>query len=84
MYGVGRFLQEVDNCRVMCVYLRGDHQDKYSNMPRQGERFTCLVDTLDIPKNDRLTGLRAQRHYTEQIVYHLASMEEQYFARRRE
>jgi 1-acyl-sn-glycerol-3-phosphate acyltransferase len=83
-YGVGRFLQEADNCRVLCVYLRGDHQDQYSNMPYQGERFTCLVDPLDISRNDQRVGLRAQRHYTEQIIHHLAAMEERYFACRRE
>lgn len=83
-YGVGRFLQDVDDCRVLCVYLRGDHQDQYSNMPYQGERFTCLVDILDIPRNNHQLGLRVQRHYTEQIIQHLAAMEERYFAYRRE
>jgi len=79
-YGVGRFLQDVDDCHVLCVYLRGDHQDQYSNMPYQGERFTCLVETLDISRDNHQTGLRAQRHYTEQIIQHLAAMEERYFA----
>ncbi|HPX55328.1 MAG TPA: lysophospholipid acyltransferase family protein [Syntrophales bacterium] len=82
-YGVGRFLEGSDNCRVMCLYLRGDHQDHYSNMPRWRENFTCLIDTLEIKKNGQ-TGLRAQKQYTEQIVRHLSAMEEQYFASGRE
>ncbi|MDX9746173.1 MAG: lysophospholipid acyltransferase family protein [Syntrophales bacterium] len=82
-YGVGRFLEGVDDCRVLCLYLRGDHQERYSNMPKRGERFTCLIDTLEIKKNGQ-NGLRAQRQYTEQIVRHLSAMEEQYFASCRE
>ena len=82
-YGVGRFLEGVEMCRVMCLYLRGDHQERYSNMPKWGENFTCLIDTLEIKKTGQ-SGLRAQRQYTEQIVRRLAAMEEQYFAGCRE
>ena len=82
-YGAGRFLEGSDECRVMCLYLRGDHQDQYSNMPRWGERFTCLIDTLELQRTNQ-TGLRAQRQYTEQIVHRLSAMEEQYFGHCRE
>ncbi|MGP8154308.1 MAG: lysophospholipid acyltransferase family protein [Smithella sp.] len=32
-YGVGRFIKNVENCKVMCMYLRGDKQDNYSVIP---------------------------------------------------
>ena len=82
-YGVGRFIGSEDGCRVLCFYLRGDHQENYSLIPRLGERFTMLVDVL-VPQKTELTGLRAQRHYAEQIIKRLAQMEESYFTARRQ
>ncbi len=82
-YGVGRFVQNFENCKVMCIYLRGDGQDQYSDIPRLGERFSISVDVLT-PKRTELNGLRAQRHYAEMIINHLAHMEEAYFASRRQ
>jgi len=82
-YGVGRFVQTFEDCRVMCIYLRGDGQDHYSNMPKRGEHFTVHVDVLT-PKRTALNGLRAQRYYAEMIINHLAHMEETYFASRRQ
>jgi hypothetical protein len=77
-YGVGRFLKNHEDCRVMCVYLRGDHQDAYSDIPRLGERFIMRVETFR--PLTRYKGLRGQRDYAEQIMKRLAGMEETYFA----
>jgi hypothetical protein len=82
-YGVGRFISCCENCKVLCIYMRGDRQDKYSAIPRLGERFTISVDVLT-PKRTEQNGLRAQRQYAEQIINHLAYMEEAYFAARRQ
>lgn len=77
-YGVGRFIKAHEDCRVMCVYLRGDHQDVYSSIPRFCERFTMSVETFK-PRT-RYKGLRGDRDCAEQIVGRLARMEEDYFA----
>ena len=82
-YGVGRFVDSEKDCHVLCIYLRGDHQDRYSNIPRFGEHFTIAVEVL-IPQRTELNGLRAQRHYAEQIINRLAQMEETYFEARRQ
>jgi 1-acyl-sn-glycerol-3-phosphate acyltransferase len=82
-YGVGRFVSSEEDCRVLCIYLRGDHQDKYSKVPRLGEHFTIAIDVL-IPEKTELSGLRAQRHYAEQIINRLAQMEGAYFEARRQ
>lgn len=78
-YGVGRFIKEFEQCKVICVYLRGDHQHTYSMIPRFGERFTMKVEVFQ-PQPTAQNGLRAQRHYAEQIIHRLARMEEEYFA----
>lgn len=82
-YGVGRFISSNETCKVLCIYMRGDGQETYSNRPRFGERFSIAVDVLN-PDKTGLNGLRAQRHYAEQIIKHLAQMEEKYFAARRQ
>lgn len=82
-YGVGRFIKSVENCKVMCMYLRGDHQENYSVIPVWGEKFSLHMEIFTpqpVPGSD----LRAQREYASQIIDRLAKMEENYFALRRE
>ncbi len=78
-YGVGRFVNSMADCKVMCIYLRGDGQENFSDIPRLGERFSVAIEVLT-PQKTELSGLRAQRHYADQIVKQLALMEEVYFA----
>jgi len=75
--GVGRIYRSVPNCRVICVYLRGDHQDDYSDMPVRGERFRGSVSVIE-PKTS-YRGLRASRDIAFQIAQRLANMEQEYF-----
>ncbi|MBN1663655.1 MAG: 1-acyl-sn-glycerol-3-phosphate acyltransferase [Deltaproteobacteria bacterium] len=78
-YGVGYFIEHCAKAKVLCLYLRGDHQDEYSNLPQWGEHFTAGAEVLE-PVHTELSGLRAQRAYAEQIVKQLARMEESHFA----
>ncbi len=75
--GVGRVYRSVPDCSVICVYLRGDHQDGYSNMPIRGERFRGAVSVVE-PKTS-FRGLRASRDVSRQIARRLANMEQEYF-----
>lgn len=81
-YGVGRFVQDVEGCKIMCLYLRGDKQNNYSAIPAWGEIFSVQVEVfMPVPAAD--SGLRAQRDYAAQIIDRLVQMEEKYFALRR-
>lgn len=82
-YGVGRFVQDVEDCKVMCIYLRGDKQRRYGFIPAWGDKFYAQVEVFK-PTRVEQTGLRAQREYASQIINRLAQMEDQYFALRRE
>lgn len=79
-YNVGRWFCNIENVRVLCVYIRGDHQDTYSNFPRFGEKFTMMVEQCRPYTNFK--GLRAHRACAGQIIENLADMEKRYFARR--
>jgi 1-acyl-sn-glycerol-3-phosphate acyltransferase len=80
-YGVGRFLDENSDCRVMLIYLRGDGQADYGTFPRYGEQFTMTVEAFD-PGAREAGGLRLQREYARRIIERLADTEDAYFAGR--
>lgn len=80
-YGVGRILQEVPDCRVLCVYLRGKGQETFSNFPEPGEVFE--IDLAVINPTSAHVGRRGARDLSHQIVEKLKAMEEQHFANKR-
>lgn len=76
-YGPGRLAGSSPDCRVMCLYLRGDRQKSWSSIPALNEQFFISVTTCDINRN--LTGLKAHRDHSRQIIRTLAEMETAYF-----
>jgi hypothetical protein len=78
--GVGRLIKEVEGCRVLCVYLRGDAQRTWSNLPARGETFT--IATRLVEPRTGLRGLRASRDLATQVVHQLIEMEGEYLAER--
>jgi 1-acyl-sn-glycerol-3-phosphate acyltransferase len=76
-YGVGRILRRLPDCRVLCVYLRGERQVTFSDLPRRGDRFYIKVEP--ITPTSPASGLRAERDLARQTVTHLAAMEQRYF-----
>jgi hypothetical protein len=78
--GVGRLLKEVDSCRVLCVYARGDAQETWSNLPARGETFTVALRVVE-PRTP-LRGLRGTRDLATQVVRALADLEREHFASR--
>lgn len=77
-YGVGRIVKALPGCRVLCVYVRGEHQRSWSSVPERGERLHVRVDTLE-PKSDH-AGLRGSRDIARQINARLIEMEQAHFA----
>jgi hypothetical protein len=75
--GVGRLIREVEGCRVLCVYARGDGQHTWSNLPARGETFTISLRVVE--PGTTLQGPRASRDLATQVVRHLADMEREHF-----
>ncbi|MGH7818851.1 MAG: lysophospholipid acyltransferase family protein [Candidatus Binatia bacterium] len=76
-YGAGRIVNAVGGCRVLCVYLRGEGQETWSDLPARGERFRVLLDCFE-PASAR-KGLRGSLDVTRQILERLAALEARYF-----
>lgn len=78
-WGVGRIVGTVEGCRVVCVYMRGDAQETWSDRPAKGDRLRVSVTCIE-PKSDA-RGARRARDLSTQIIGQLVRMEEAYFAR---
>ena len=76
-HGVGRLVKSVPGARVLCVYLRGDHQEEFSFLPVKGETFHLGTSWLE-PASEK-TGLRGSVEITDQILTRLEDMEAEYF-----
>jgi hypothetical protein len=76
-YGVGRLVTALPGCRVLCVYLRGEGQQSWSDLPRRGERFRVSVACIE-PKSDQ-RGLRGSLDVARQITTRLAELEQRHF-----
>ena len=79
-YGVGNIIKDIPGCRVLCVYIRGDRQDTYSNFPHKGDTLYIKTEVI-VPQSDK-KGMRAARELSVQVLEKLKSMEDEYFAMR--
>lgn len=80
-HGVGRIVTALPGCRILCVYLRGDHQETYSDMPVRNECFHVELAWAE-PRTEA-RGLRGSLDIARQIVGRLAEMERKYFDARK-
>ncbi len=76
-YGVGRMIGDLPRCRVLCVYLRGEHQDGFSDLPARGERFHVRLGAVR-PMSDQ-KGMRRARDLAQQVMRTLAQLEQRHF-----
>jgi 1-acyl-sn-glycerol-3-phosphate acyltransferase len=76
-YGVGRIIKALPGCSVLCVYLRGEGQETWSDRPASGERFQVAIECFE-PKTD-LRGLRGSLDLGGQILRRLEQLERRHF-----
>ena len=76
-YGVGGIVKALPDCRVLCVYVRGDKQQGYTTLPARGDRFRVVLQSLEPKTTQR--GLRGSLNISKQIISQLADMERGYF-----
>jgi len=79
-HGIGRIIGALPDCRVLCVYLRGDKQESWSNFPKRRDSFYVDVSLIEPKSEER--GMRRSRDLVKQVASRLAAMEQTYFANR--
>ncbi|MBN8548208.1 MAG: 1-acyl-sn-glycerol-3-phosphate acyltransferase [Deltaproteobacteria bacterium] len=77
-YGVGKILQEIPDCQVLCAYLRGAGQETYSDFPKRNEVFSVELEVMKPESNH--SGLRGARDQSRQVIAKLKEMEDRHFA----
>ncbi|APJ02871.1 lysophospholipid acyltransferase family protein [Silvanigrella aquatica] len=80
-YGVGKIIQSVPECRVLCIYVRGDKQETYSNYPLKNSNFYISMNIVT-PKT-ALSGREGCSQIVTQIAKEIKSQEDKYFHSRR-
>jgi 1-acyl-sn-glycerol-3-phosphate acyltransferase len=69
------------DCRILCVYVRGNKQDEFSSYPPKGSRIFVDMELLPMPSAaNRQSGGTPYHDLTSQIGQTLKAMEDRYFA----
>ncbi len=79
-YGIGKLVQAVPNCRVLCVYMRGRMQDTFSDFPKRGDIFDVALEVIS--PSSSASGLRGAKERSMQVTLKLKEMEERHFEQR--
>lgn len=78
-YGIGKIVEDVGDCNILCVYMRGDKQKTYSQIPAKKDILTVSLEVLK-PDLIATKGLRNQRAISIRIMEKLKEMEDRHFA----
>lgn len=79
-YGIGQLLVGLNRPQVLCCYLRGRRQEGATGVPPWGDTLDLEVEVLE--PSTTLTGMRAWRDLSRQVIEKLKSLEDAWFARR--
>lgn len=79
-FGVGKIAASLENAQILCIYLRGDKQENYSNYPPKNSRFDLQMKLIE-PKIESLPKKQASVEIVKQIGATIKAMENQYFAK---
>lgn len=80
-FGVGKIMTSLENARVLCIYLRGDKQENYSNYPPKNSVFDLKMKLIE-PNAQGLPKKQASVEIVKQIGATIKQMENDYFERR--
>ncbi|GIX40466.1 MAG: 1-acyl-sn-glycerol-3-phosphate acyltransferase [Leptospiraceae bacterium] len=77
-YGVGRIVYDLKDIEVLCVYLRGNKQKSFTNLPEKDSEFYISYKIIT-PITTEKKRLAAERDLALQIGHTIKQLEEEYF-----
>ena len=80
-FGVGKIASSLEDCRVLCIYLRGDKQETFSNYPARGSRFNMKMHLIK-PTSTQTSRKQISVEMVHQIGAVIKQLENEYFAER--
>ena len=77
-FGVGKILTSFEEAQVLCIYIRGDKQKKYTNYPPKGSKFTMKMKVIE---PDLRNGVKKQASISvvKEIGQTIKTMENEFF-----
>jgi 1-acyl-sn-glycerol-3-phosphate acyltransferase len=76
-YGIGQIIAQMNECRVLCVYLRSNLQEGASGFPTRGSKFNLDYTLLNFSKEEQ--GFHKITVITEKIADQIQRLEQHYF-----
>jgi 1-acyl-sn-glycerol-3-phosphate acyltransferase len=76
-FGVGKIIQSLGECNVLCLYIRGDKQAGHSNYPPRGSKFRPLIKLIKVKANSE--NRRAYLEIGVEIAKNIKELENKYF-----
>ena len=83
-FGVGKIITSLENPEVLCIYLRGDRQETFSNYPPKNSRFNVKMKLIQPTISAEITKKRASLEVVKQIGATIKEMENEFFAEAKE
>lgn len=78
--GVGKMVYSLDDAKVLCIHIRSDKQNSFSNYPPRGSRFEMAMTVIE-PRTDK-RGKAAYNEIAGQIATTIKDFEIAYFEKR--
>lgn len=78
-FGVGKIITSLENAQVLCIYLRSDKQETFSNYPPKNSRFFMKMDLIEPKISEEISKKRASLEVVKEIGTAIKEMENEYF-----
>ena len=82
-FGAGKIITSLENPQVLCIYLRGDRQESFSNYPPKHSRFRLKMQLLTPAVSGGVSKKRAAVEVVREIGWAIKEMENDFFAESR-
>lgn len=82
-FGVGKIAASLENAQILCIYLRGDKQETFSNYPPVNSRFNFQMKLIAPEISAETSKKQASVEIVKQIGATIKQMENTYFAERK-
>lgn len=79
-FGVGKIVASLERAKVLCIYLRGDKQETFSNYPPKNSRFSLQMKIIAPEISAEISKKQASVEVVKQIGAAIKEMENVYFA----
>ena len=80
-FGVGKIITSLENAKVLCIYLRSDKQETFSNYPPKHSNFKLKMKLITPTISSEISAKRASIEVVKEIGETIKNLENEYFAK---